>query len=353
MIFLLLSRIVKMNYEYTKEELQSFDRTTLLTIEQEYNSTVYKNAKRQELIHKILSDQDRLSKQRRPSKLLNKFNSLPADILRLLGLYLDVCDIVDLCRINKKINNSLCRNNLFLLSLGHQRLTEYDERFEDANILEEIDEIVDLEAAVFNGYLEKVKYLIEHDADVHEDRDYMIVVAARNGYLDIVEYLVSHGIDIHAYGDWALIEAAKYGYLNIVKYLLSQGADMSAQNGEALVWAATGGHLDIVKYLISQDADILTQNGNALDRATVNNRDDVIKYLVSIFEKSPNINKYGTSEYYAMGRALRIAMMKENLELVKYLIEHGADPHFDNDSILYEAQRKGYNDIVEYLKSLM
>jgi len=50
--------------------------------------------------------------------------------------------------------------------------------------------------------------------------------------------------------------------------------------------------------------------------------------------------------------ALRWAAYKGHLEVVKYLIENGADIHADNDSALYCIAWNGHLEVVKYLKSL-
>ena len=49
--------------------------------------------------------------------------------------------------------------------------------------------------------------------------------------------------------------------------------------------------------------------------------------------------------------ALRTASLNGHLEIVKYLVEQGADIHVDNDEAIIWASKYGYIDIVEFLKN--
>ena len=46
---------------------------------------------------------------------------------------------------------------------------------------------------------------------------------------------------------------------------------------------------------------------------------------------------------------LRLAVRKGHLDIVKYLLDHGADIHAGDDCALIEAVREGHLDIVKYL----
>ena len=110
--------------------------------------------------------------------------------------------------------------------------------------------------ASLNGYLDIVKYLVEHGADPDlGDDETPVVLASSEGHLPIVKYLVEHGVDIHAGDDAALKFAIYKNYLPVVKYLVSAGANVNATAvGEAIRWAQQRGNRDVVEYLISQGA---------------------------------------------------------------------------------------------------
>jgi ankyrin repeat protein len=74
-------------------------------------------------------------------------------------------------------------------------------------------------------YLDIVKLLVEQgDANIHDNRNYLVFRAIRGGHLSLVKYLVSRGANIFDQGDYA-IENVKYRDHNMVKYLLEKGAN--------------------------------------------------------------------------------------------------------------------------------
>ncbi|MCK9596356.1 ankyrin repeat domain-containing protein [Candidatus Pacearchaeota archaeon] len=105
------------------------------------------------------------------------------------------------------------------------------------------------------GDLDKVKYCIEHGANIHAWDDYPLRWAVYSGYFDIVVYLVELGADIHALNDEPLRWAAQFGYFDIVKCLVEHGADIHAQQDWSLQIAVRNGHFDIVIYLLDNGAD--------------------------------------------------------------------------------------------------
>ncbi len=336
----LLFFAIKMeNFEYSENELSDLDKNILLEIADNYNLSLRKTSDRKDIIDKILDYQDEVEKRKLlTSKQNGKFNNLPLELIRLLALYLDGCDIVNLCKLNKKLNNIICKDDRFLISLGHQRLTEYDERLSENNkILEEIKS-GDLYDASRKGYEKKVEYLVSRGVDVdggdgsapdftqfyrglsqiggilHIKRS-PLLAAAENNYFDIVEYLISrganirvnnnlllehaaakgnirlidyllsHGIDIHVDDDIAVKSAAYAGNLNMVKYLVSRGADNPANSSHILIYVASRGDLDMLKYLAQNGADLEILRDYPIATSKIKQHPEIIKYL-----KSQNID---------------------------------------------------------------
>ncbi len=332
-----------MNYQYTEDELQNFDKLLLSKIAEDYNLKINKNAEKSNIIEQILKYQ----------KHLSNFNNLPGDVLRLLGLYMNTCDIIHLCRLNKKINNNVCKNRIFSKELGHLRLTAVNERLIGKNILKDINN-TDLNYAAKSGYLQQIKYLVSHGflqgkkSGVNIGKDYknMIDIAAKKGYIDVLKYLIFEQTyyqpkRVTVVIDRALQSAVGANQLEVVKYLVSEGADVDEGEGEALMLAAGRGHLDMIKYLLSLGVDIHRGDGVALISAAYGGRLNVVKYLV----------ENGADVHADEDGALRFAAKGGHLNVVKYLISQGADMHERDDGALAMASQNGHLDIVKYLIS--
>ena len=159
--------------------------------------------------------------------------------------------------------------------------------------------------AAYRGKLEMVKFLVEQGADVNlpgchlSQHDLEITpycVAQHEGRHDVAEYLLQKGatVDIHtaAYlGDYdkahALLDKdeslVNSGYLESV--MLPSGEPHSVEHREAawatpLSYAIVGGNIRIVELLISKGAVIGPYSKDLLDHAVSADRTDIVKLLI-------------------------------------------------------------------------
>lgn len=122
----------------------------------------------------------------------------------------------------------------------------------------------------------------------------------------------------------ALKRAVQVGNLKVVRFFVEQGI-YDLNKLELLPLATKYNHMDIVKYLIKKGARIYINN-NSTD--TKQNRNTQKKYVND------------TLDYY---------IYNGDLEMVRYLNNHGVDIHKDRDRSLYQAARFGHLHIVKYL----
>ncbi len=281
-------------------------------------------------------------------KLVSRFKHLPGDILRLLGLYLDIHDIISLCRLNKKIRDSITERGIFLRDLGYQRLSKHTDRLRNRDILKELS-INNLEDAVIRGYLEKVKDIVKHFNNLDTFDEYRILLlATRRNYLDIVEYFIQWGADIHRNNENILFTAAKHGYLELVKYLVEHGATVNVVNDRAFAEAISNGHLEIVKYMILFGVDVHHELDYSLPWAAARGHLALVKYLTDCTD-GPGIDIHEKGDL-----ALRNAVLGGNLDVVKYLVKNGANINSQNSLLetpFTNAIACGHLDVVEYLVS--
>jgi len=134
--------------------------------------------------------------------------------------------------------------------------------------------------------------------DVTDERgDQGLLVAARAGSMAVVQALVDAGAKVNQrnrWGDTPLMVAALNGHEAVVRYLRGKGADINNNGWTALHYASVSGHAGIVRYL-------LDQGGNPV-------------------AASPN----GVSP-------LMMAARENKTEVIKVLLEYGADPGQKND----------------------
>jgi ankyrin repeat protein len=194
----------------------------------------------------------------------------------------------------------------------------------------------ELMSKVMENDLEAVKKLLDEGADVNvRDKQYgttpLMIACSYEGYTDMVKLLLSYHPDVNiqdkVYGNTALIAAAGVSK-EVVELLLENGADIhiSGFNGTTAFVASITGVL--------------------ADRVTT----DIASLLLS---KGADINHPLALEGGEGMTCLMMVVKNERMDLVKFLIENGADVNIkakDGSTALSIALENGYTDIVNYLK---
>ena len=195
----------------------------------------------------------------------------------------------------------------------------------------------------------------------HPDGETPVMAASRSGRLDAVRLLVEAGADVNAADTYEqqtpLMWAAAEGHAEIVKLLLQSGADPNrkarvttiaerkhadhATGGfTALMFAARNGHDGVVRALMAGGADASATNGDGVTAsivAIVNDRFDLAATLLDLGASANDGSLYfavdmhdATTDMRARdGSRLRADHPNTltSLDLVKRLLERGADPN--------------------------
>jgi ankyrin repeat protein len=112
--------------------------------------------------------------------------------------------------------------------------------------------------------------------------------------------------------DEALVWAAKNGRTEAMGFLLERGADVNGDpyRGTALLWAASKGHAHVAAWLLNHGAEVNR-------RAT-----------------------FGGPQHGQGVTALHLAAENGNMEMVRFLVEHGADPTIEDE--IYHSTPAGW-----------
>jgi ankyrin repeat protein len=204
------------------------------------------------------------------------------------------------------------------------------------------------------------RLLIDHGADVlvaHPDgKDGPLHFAAKHGHLEAVALLLEAGIDVNtkgAYGEMALHHAATHGRsLDLVKILLEKGAQVNAvhqQGSNALFKLISSDEdtVDIARLLIDKGVELESDGlGGALYWAARCGKKKIVELLL---ENGMNVD---SRDYQREETAIAGAMKHKHYDIVKLLLEHGADPDAEDPydgSLLQQAVELGDQGLVKAL----
>ena len=199
-----------------------------------------------------------------------------------------------------------------------------------------------LAAFALEGNIQGIQLMEKHGAEIGYNNNIPLRAAVRYNQLDVVKYLISRGADPRAMNNRPIRLTGELGHFEILKYLQSLGVDIHVGNEYVFYRAVQNGHLNVVKYLVEGGVDIHANNNFAIRSAAANNRREVIDYLLNF---TPNKEE----RKLMIDLALPNSSLSGNIDLVKYLLDLGANIHFDNELALRFALEEDLLDVAKFL----
>ena len=196
-----------------------------------------------------------------------------------------------------------------------------------------------LRMAADNDDIKMVKYMLDHNANVHVEYDEPLRNACKNSCLEIVQLLVEKGANIHAENDEPLKNATRNHCYDIIKYLVERGANIHIDDDSPLWLAVENNKFELVEFLLDHKANIHSRNYDLLKHSLINDNHDMAILLI---RKGANIYAHGNI-------ALLHSASCGDLNIIKALIEVGVDIHANHDEALCLAAYKGHYQIVKLL----
>jgi ankyrin repeat protein len=238
--------------------------------------------------------------------------------------------------------------------------------------------------------IDGVRLLIERGINVNIRFDNLsgincLILAIQKGFIDIVKLLINAKSDVNyetINGSTPLMFASALNQIEIVKLLIARGADINKtdhNNKSSVTYAFGNKHFAIIDILRKAGAEInLDILYHLIINSCINNLIDTLRDLI----KNPEIeiNKFHENKmtflmyacYYErieivnlliareadvnktseIGSPLQLAIDKKNIDLVRILIEKGANVNFVNNegkSLLKRAIELNLPDIIEIL----
>ena len=151
----------------------------------------------------------------------------------------------------------------------------------------------------------------------------------------------------------ALMESAYLGKLEEVRRLVLDGAPVDVIDDERrtpLMFAAFNGHAPVAEYLLDAGAEIDVKDSNgrtALMYASSGPFEETVKLLLT---NGAEVDVQGTLEGFT---ALMTAAAEGQVEVVRQLLDHGADRSLedeDGDTALTFARQNGHTEVVALLE---
>ena len=192
--------------------------------------------------------------------------------------------------------------------------------------IDEYSEHAPLELALVMCCLPSIHWLVEHGANLNDEENPSFLLAVRYGNKEIIDYVVAQGANIHALNRvkvdafQAALYGKKYDNLQIIHDL---GHTVQKYGGKAFRNILTDRNYEVLDFFIHNGVDI---NYNKPDS-------------VYPFKPTP----------------LCVAARYVDLQMFKYLVEHGADVTITEKDGMRPysiAIEKGNMEMAEYFKNL-
>lgn len=251
-----------------------------------------------------------------------------------------------------KLNLLLLGCCVFLSACG-LRMGSYDK-------MSQGKENIDFISAAEAGLLPEVKSFIASGVDINFQKKVAHSIpgtGSGGGFFDIFNIPARAEL---IQSDTALMAASRNGHVEVVRYLLDNGADSSIKGGERygipLVLATSYGgtrrdkettedYIEIVKYILEKGINSVEVKDEALNYAVSGKDFELVKILV---ESGADVN-YIHEEY---GNVLLIKSIEGDGKILQYLIEQGADTNARDEygrSVLMFVAMHNRLELAQYL----
>jgi ankyrin repeat protein len=204
-----------------------------------------------------------------------------------------------------------------------------------------------LHSAVDAGNKAITELLLRYGADINakvRDGETPLHLAAGRGYTTIVETLIAAGADLSArgvHGQTPLHRAAQSGSDAIVNLLIDANLDINARDrgGMTPLHYAARSSFETSKLLLSRGADIDAtdpRQDTPLHYAAAGGQTEVIALFLNpgrfeLETKAADVNARNSEGFTPLHYAVRLGFGAD-VEAVKLLLAHGADPQLKNNA---------------------
>lgn len=158
--------------------------------------------------------------------------------------------------------------------------------------------------------------------------------------INIIKECIETGIDININESFAIMDATDIGDTKTMQFLIDNGIDVNGYTYKpALSVACKDNNLPHVQMLLYAGANVNAIDAFGESAILQTTNIDIIKLLV----------EHGADPFVNNNRLLMTACEKINIPLIDYLVSIGMDLFFDNNKLLFNACHKSDYNIIKYL----
>ncbi|KAK8875294.1 ankyrin repeat protein [Apiospora arundinis] len=226
------------------------------------------------------------------------------------------------------------------LRFGHSRVVQVVLDAHETEFPPDTSKLL-LEQAVSRGDPEIIRLLIEHsvrEMDCATEND-LLLVAANSSSFRAIETLIKASRDlswhvsslIESYAVSPLLYAIDQGYTKCVEHLLRSDVDVNATHDGKTALGESVKHkrLQLAQMIIAAggDPNITSDNRHPLTMAVENGDKEMVELLL---DNRANIEAQVDQGWYKTETALTIAAGSENKEVIRTLLQRGAQVNYDS-----------------------
>jgi ankyrin repeat protein len=203
--------------------------------------------------------------------------------------------------------------------------------FTDTKTKVDYEESKPLKAAVIKGNLRIVEILINKGASINtEAMSEILAEAVKQKSEDIWQYFINQQVDFKNYGYPAFIEAVEQEDYEKIEFLVAQGFDPEKKTGE-----------NIIRRSILKGSRANIDAKEALIKAIIKGNLEMVRYLIE------NL-KIDIKQYYEA--VLTKTSPYINLRILQYFSDQGINVRLKKFNILYHALKNERADIIEFFE---